>query len=306
MKTISYSFSSVRLAILSGASSPEDHHLLKIELQPKNMVDNYDIFNFCFYLNKSFGIFSEDLIKLTKQLKRKGLNFTLNKDNLKVLENFYIVKFQSGKDLIDYFQNINMNSTNDRPRITDNQILRENTITSISELKNLLSKKNPSILCLDIEIQNNKNEIFEPSECGFVYFDGIKEEYKHYLVKEFYQLKTGNSSALQKKFSFGKTEIVTFNEFIEIIKDYLQRTDLFVAHSVNSENHYLSRMGISLPYEVDYIVDTQLIYKEYDPKNIKPISLIDLLNNLNIKNKDLHNAGNDAVYTWKAFNHMIK
>lgn len=301
-----FSFSSIRLSILAGAHSPEEHHRLKIELQPKNLIDSFGINNFCFYVNKSFGILKKDFFNIVKQLKKKDFKFDVKSDILKSLDEFYIVKFQTGQDIIDYFQNINMNSTNSRPRMSDNQILREISITSISKTKEFIQKNNPSIFCLDIEIQNNKDDIFEPSECGFVFSKDGLVEHKHYLIKEYYQLKTGNSAVLQKKFGFGKTEIISFEELVSIMKTYLENTDIFIAHSVNSENHYLARMGISLPYEVDAIIDTQLLYKEFDLDNIRPIALIDLLKELKIKSKDLHNAGNDAAYTWLAFKEMIK
>lgn len=306
MKFEAYSFSSVRLSILSGAISAEEHHLLKLELNAPNIINNFNINNLCFHNNKSFGILKEDYFKIVKILKKKKLKFQINESLLKELDEFYVIKFNNGEDVIDYFQNINMNNTNDRPRLSDNQVLREIMITSIKKINDVIFKYNPSMLSLDIEIQNNKDEIFEPSECGLVFFKDDVIEYKHYLIKEYYQLKTGNGAALQKKFSFGKTEIITFNELILKIQEYLEKTDLFIAHSVNSENHYLARMGISLPYEVDYIIDTQLIYREIDKINKKPIALIDLLDKLKIKNNHLHNAGNDAVYTWLAFKEMIK
>lgn len=300
------SFSSVRLSILSGAHTPDDHQQLKIELHPKNLIDSFDINSFCFYVNKSFGILKNDYYKIVKILKKKNLKFDIKDDHLKILDDFYIIKFQSGNDIINYFQNINMNGNEERPRISNNQLLRENSITSFKAIKSFIENKNPTILSLDIEIQKNKEKIFEPSECGFVFFENGKYEHKHYLIKEYYEQKTGNGAKLQKKFSFGKTEIVTLDEFVNIIKEYLFKTDLFLAHSVNSENHYLSKMGIELPYFVDKIVDTQLIYKDINNNSVRPISLFNMLKSLNIKNKDLHNSGNDAAYTLIAFNEMLK
>lgn len=298
-----FSFSSIRASILSGAHSVEDHHKIKLELQPANIIDSLGINTFCFYVNKSFGILKIDFFKIVKALKKKKLNFDVKSDSLRELSDFHIIKFTGGIELIEYFQNISMNSSMGRPRLSENQLLRECTITNLQECKEYYSQKKPKVLCLDVEIQTNTDKEFKPTEFGLVYFDGEKEIYEHYLIEEFYKLKVGE--ALQKKFHFGKTKIVTYDEFVDIMASYLDKTDMFLAHSVNSENHYLSRAGISLTYFVDKVVDTQFLYKDYDKTHIKPVSLIDMLTYLKIPFKNLHNSGNDAAFTWIAFKKIM-
>lgn len=296
-----FSFSSIRASILSGAHTEEDHHRIKLELQPTNIIDSLGINSFCFYINKSFGLLKDDFSKIVRALRKKSINFNVNEGSLKCLDDFYVMKFNKGIELIDYFQNISMNRPPIRPRISDSQLLRECMVSDIDKCKSIIG--NTSVLCLDIEIQTNHN--YKPTEFGFVYYKDGVEEYHHYLIQEYYQLKAENNAYLQKAFNFGKTTIVTYEEFVDIMTTYLDKTDLFMAHSVNSENHYLSNAGISLPYFVDYIVDTQFVYKSYDKENIKPLSLLDMLNNLGIAHSYLHNSGNDAAYTWLAFKKMI-
>ncbi len=297
-----FSFSSVRMAILSGAHTVEDHHKLKLELSPINIIDSLGVNTFCFYVNKSFGILKDDFFRIVKALKKKKLNFDVKNDSLKELSNFHIIKFTGGGDLIGYFQSVSMNGGNERPRISDNQLLRECSISTVADCSNYLFEKKPNILCLDIETQTG-SDIFQPTEFGIVYYSNGVETYKHFLIEEFYKLKVGG--ALQKKFHFGKTEIISYENFVIMMSNLLDKTDMFLAHSVNSENHYLSKAGISLPYCVESIVDTQYLYKDYDKDHIKPVSLMDMLTYLNIPHKHLHNSGNDAAYTWLAFKKIM-
>jgi len=298
-----FSFASIRMSILSGAHSVDDHHKLKLELNPPNIIDSLGVNTFCFYINKSFGILKNDYMKIVKALKKKKLNFDVNMDALKELPEFHIMKFIGGIELIEYFQNISMNNTTGRPRISDNQLLRECTISKLSACKSYYAQHQPKIFCLDIEIQTNNEKAFEPTEFGFVYHADGQDFYEHYLIEEFYQLKV--DSSLQKKFKFGKTKLISYDGFVNMMSDYLDKSDMFLAHSVNSENYYLSRTGISLPYCVDAVVDTQFLYKDYDKTHIKPVSLIDMLTYLKIPFKDLHNSGNDAAYTWAAFKKIM-
>lgn len=297
-----FSFSSIRAAILSGAHSDHDHLCLKKELQPANIIDSLGINSFCFYVNKSFGLLKSDFSKIVRSLKKKALNFNVNEDTLRELDDFYIIKFNKGLDLIEYFQNISMNSTDLRPRKTSSKLMRECIVSDIEQCKIKLT--HASILCLDIEIQTNHQGM--PTEFGFVYSADGREEHHHYLIEEYYRLKTESSAHLQQKFHFGKTKVISFDEYTEIIKTYLERTDVFIAHSVNSEHHYLSKAGILLNDYVDCVIDTQFVYRNYDPLNEKPVSLQEMLYNLKIGHKDLHNSGNDAGYTWKALKHMLK
>lgn len=298
-----FSFSSVRMAILSGAHSHEDHHKLKLELSPINVIDSLGVNTFCFYVNKSFGILKNDFMKIVKALKKKKLNFDVKNESLKELSEFYTIKFNGGIDLISYFQNVSMNSTQDRPRITENQLLRESSIQTVAACKSYLEQKNPRVFCLDIEIQTNTATEFQPTEFGLVYYADGKEVYEHYLIEEFYKLKVGGE--LQKKFHFGSTKIISYDHFVEKMKYYLSKTDVFLAHSVNSENHYLSKAGISLAQTVDAVVDTQYLYKDYDKTHIKPVSLMDMLVYLKLPHKHLHNSGNDAAYTFMAFKKIM-
>lgn len=296
-----FSFSSIRASLLTGAHSDEDHHRLKLELQPTNIIDSLGINNFCFYINKSFGLLKEDFGKIVRALRKKSINFDVNENVLKVLDDFYVIKFTQGQELISYFQNISMNRSNPRPGNSRSQLLRECLVSDIAKCKAIIG--DISVMCLDIEIQTNHD--YKPTEFGFVFYKNGVEEYHHYLIEEYYHLKAETNSYLQKKFQFGDTKIIPYTQFVEILQEYLERTDLFLAHSANSENHYLHEAGIALPYYVDYIVDTQFIYKNFDSTHTKPVSLQDMLSNLDIPHKFLHNAGNDAAYTWSAFKKMI-
>jgi DNA polymerase III epsilon subunit-like protein len=77
-----------------------------------------------------------------------------------------------------------------------------------------------------------------------------------------------------------------------------------MAHSINSENHYLKNVGIQLVDYIDEFIDTQSMHKEMTREE-NPISLENLLKELNIPFSFLHNSGNDAFYTWDSFINML-
>ncbi|ODA80105.1 hypothetical protein RJ55_03063 [Drechmeria coniospora] len=108
-------------------------------------------------------------------------------------------------------------------------------------------------------------------------------------------------------FDFGASSFATKGELVETIKSILApytngRVDLvFVAHDTKQDVKFLSSIGMNvlkLPGMIGEI-DTAVLHQEWCSSN-ESRSLRSVLNELGFENKNLHNAGNDAVYTMRA------
>lgn len=76
---------------------------------------------------------------------------------------------------------------------------------------------------------------------------------------------------------------------------------VLVGHDIKSDIKYLSTIGFPIDQLPGLIgnVDTQAIYRAWKDGTKSP-SLGSVLVDLDIRYKNLHNAGNDAVYTLRA------
>lgn len=278
---------------------------IKSFITPRNLVDKFNIKNICFYLNHTFGILQEDLDSFNKAIfEAFGISVKVSRSEEKMIEDFYVKKFEKGEELIKYFQQINMN-----PQIKNRGNDKRSTIRNLinydySKLNQSLFE-NKSIFCLDIEVQPHQG--CQMTEFGFVFLKDGVPEFKHYLVQEFKGLKLDSKACpnYQNKYLFGKSEYVTMYKAKRILEYYMKLTDIFVAHSAYSENHYLRNIGISVADNVEMVLDTQVFHKALT-NEINPVSLENMLNYLNIEHNYLHNSGNDASYTFFALMKMIE
>ena len=98
--------------------------------------------------------------------------------------------------------------------------------------------------------------------------------------------------------------MIKINEIKEIINSEIKNADILVVHSYNTELNFLVDNNIN--YDHLNIVDVQLLYKHYfdnNDENLKKLSKI--LIDFDINYAFLHNAGNDAYYTYAALDKML-
>jgi hypothetical protein len=164
---------------------------------------------------------------------------------------------------------------------------------------------NSKVLSLDFEFFLDKvNKMHEITELGITFNDNGKEFSYHYLIEENYRKKKNQN--LQKRFNFGKTEIIPLENVSEILSHFVGKTDYIIFHEQREDVEILDNLWIQIP-EDKVVVDTQLCFKRYfRPKGSAPNgeTLDNLLKNFKLENKDLHNAGNDAYYTLKLLQKM--
>lgn len=79
------------------------------------------------------------------------------------------------------------------------------------------------------------------------------------------------------------------------------RSLIIAGHDVKQDLNYLSEMGIEITKlaGIRSIVDSQVMHQAWRSDD-RGRSLKDILGDLGIASKHLHNAGNDAVYTLRA------
>lgn len=294
-------FSHIRQNAIKAVEDDCTLKCVRMTITPKNIIDIFSIKKVCFYANKTFGVFYSDYIKVKDFLKER-FNIDINNDYTPFPDDYIIKEFQQGRDIIRYFKKIKMNRDEISWRIKRETQINTNVRRREVDysLVNFSHIKNRNILSVDTEVQTIN---FNITELGLTFSSKGKVETRHFLIKEYKDLKAERKN-YQDNFNFGKSEIVSIHEMKRILIQYLEKTDIFMAHSIHSENHYLKHIGLYLIDYIDDFIDTQSMHKEmYREDN--PISLENLLRELKIPFSFLHNSGNDAFYTWQCFVNMV-
>lgn len=294
-------FSYIRQTAIKSTNDSKKLRKIRSTITPQNIVDLFSIHKVCFYANITFGIFYNDFLKIKNFVSEKYDIFFEN-EFPEFPETYTIKEFSNGGDIIRHFKKINMNRTEYDRRVE--RIQRQNSSVRNHEidysLLNFSHIKNHRIICIDTEVQTDSLNI---TELGLVFSNQGTIEARHFLIKEYKDLKKERKN-MQDYFNFGKSEIVTIKQMKKILIKYLNQADIFMAHSIHSENHYLKQIDINLLEHIEDYIDTQSINK-YLSKEDDPISLENLLKKLDIPYSFLHNSGNDAFYTWQSFINML-
>lgn len=151
------------------------------------------------------------------------------------------------------------------------------------------------IVSIDFEFSNKKDLI---TEMGMTVKQGDNMISKHYLIDTAYESKS--DSGLQRRFRFGKTEIITLDKMKELIKSQLELADYALFHSHQEDLRLFNIHGIWLnEFKQLQVIDTQKLERKQRP-------LHEMLTDYGIEytKKELHNSGNDAYYTVKLLEKM--
>ncbi|PHH71740.1 hypothetical protein CDD83_5108 [Cordyceps sp. RAO-2017] len=145
-----------------------------------------------------------------------------------------------------------------------------------------------------------------PGEDGSAWWPSIKAY--HLRTAEYYGMVNHRYvHGCPGAFDFGSSTFPRHNELVSAIKAILypyiqeQRELLFVAHDAGQDVRYLSSIGFDV-LELAGMqgqVDTMAVHQAWRNGN-NGRSLRSVLCDLGIPSKNLHNAGNDAVYTMRA------
>ncbi|RPA88182.1 hypothetical protein BJ508DRAFT_3506 [Ascobolus immersus RN42] len=133
-----------------------------------------------------------------------------------------------------------------------------------------------------------------------------KVEVRHFRVKENRFLKNGRFVAdCADKFCFGKTEWVGLQEAPAVMAQLFRFPDggsgrvVFVGHDAGTDKQYLKKLGYN-PDNINGLemLDTAKMWKAIK-QEANPKGLGGLCKELDITAWHLHNAGNDAAYTFQ-------
>lgn len=151
------------------------------------------------------------------------------------------------------------------------------------------------IVSIDFEFSNKKDLI---TEMGMTVKQGDNMIPKHYLIDTAY--KTKSDSSLQRRFRFGKTEIISLDTMTDIIKGQLELADYALFHSHQEDLRLFGIHGIWISdFKNLQIIDTQRLEGRQKP-------LQTMLHEYDIDHvkTEMHNSGNDAYYTIKLLEKM--
>ena len=131
------------------------------------------------------------------------------------------------------------------------------------------------------------------------------EEAHHVIITEYEFFFNGKYVCNNKdKFNFGTSKKMSLAAAIDFIVKHLNEpASCLLGHNIKSDINFLrqfSSQKLTLP-----VFDTQAIFN-YHSLSQEPASLARVLDHLSIPYSNLHNAGNDAYYTLKAFMRMAQ
>lgn len=287
---------SFNLKIINLKKKEEANEKLYIENILEDVKENIEIF---FYHNNFY-------------VKSEGLNFIINKNKhlfekindidifnpIKVNE-AKIPKIKNNNDIIKFLEERkNKNSNNEKGFIS----LINKYNKNIDNLKNLKNYK--KIVSLDMEyIKPNIQNI---REIGYYIIDNKNNTKKsrYIIINEFHTDKASTKTESVRLEKMREVEnnieplFLNINEALKLFYDEIEGMDCLIGHNLNTELKILKNRFA----ETDKI-DSQYVFSILK-KEANFYSVEDMLKDLNINHKKLHNAYNDSFYTYKAIEKM--
>ena len=164
---------------------------------------------------------------------------------------------------------------------------------------------NEKIFIFDIEAYEfDQKKIIE---IGFLSsMKGQVLELEHIIIEENIALLNGRYVENNKyNFNFGKSKTMSLNSAIEILSEKIEEHDIIMGQGISNDFRYLrnnaskelnQKYNYQKMFEKKKVIDTaKMTFCISEDANTMSIGRV--LDMLNIDNSNLHNAGNDALYT---------
>lgn len=256
-----------------------------------NLVEYFNIHSYymdnfnTFIKSDDFGNlfkFIQNEFKVTLDVKifkihddsNKNIHYAVNLHTLEYLEESYIKNCQNHTGLV--FSKDKEQSKNE-----------------LQKFKKLIS--------FDFSYDNDYNLV----DVGISSCFDKKQIYKHYIVEENYS-KTQSKHSKYFSFNFGKTKIRNLKNIKRIVNEMVMNSDCVLLHDSSNDIRVLEKIALEPSMYESKIIDTSVIFNHNKQLTSERTSLKDLLIKSGIGFKSLHNSGNDAAYTLKAFLKNIK
>ncbi|RIA84833.1 hypothetical protein C1645_742028 [Glomus cerebriforme] len=201
------------------------------------------------------------------------------------------------------------NKINKKIRKYNNKIKSEIKLKGMKDTwehaRNLFKTKEYLFVAVDVESYERDHSCI--LEVGWSMFDSKDNKFmdRHFCAKEYEHLKNGQFVPDRKdRFSFGETVWENLSKIAtEIIKDLTEEKEkgrvVFVGHDLRMDVKYLESMKVNVEEVINpvaYFDTAEMNAARVGKPNVRT-NLGRLLDELDIENYCLHNAGNDAHYT---------
>lgn len=290
-----YSIKDMRKKVINNFSVSRRSEIINF-ISIKNFYTELNIINFFVDLeseHKDCYISSTDFIKLCTYLNTKfGSNYHESSISSKEIKNIecQTVTSKSHAEYIDGTLQYILQVNEHRNHFFDNYFLKD-------------LKTDKTMTAFDFSYDNNMNII----DVGISYFDNKIQKNYHFIVEENMPSEFSENTKYFS-FNFGKTEIKKLSTVIDYISLFSNQSDVILLHDSTNDLNVIEKMGLSELFKYKNVIDTSLILSgsSSDRPQNERISLKNLLLKSKISYSQLHNSGNDAFYTLKAFLKNIK
>ncbi|KAF8930346.1 hypothetical protein BGZ47_000602 [Haplosporangium gracile] len=185
------------------------------------------------------------------------------------------------------------------------------TITTTKSSTVTPSPQDGGMWFISVDIESHEYNHDRILEIGWSIWDSGVHKFmdKHYAISDYRHLKNGKFVANRRDlFQFGETVWENLQGSITAFQQDLEKAArrnehgrfVLIAHDMTSDMKYLSGMGVTFPEGMIQFDTVELNAARVGDSNIKT-GLGKLLDELDIENYSLHNAGNDAHYTLELF-----
>ncbi|KAK3845553.1 MAG: hypothetical protein J3R72DRAFT_364552 [Linnemannia gamsii] len=164
---------------------------------------------------------------------------------------------------------------------------------------------------ISVDIESHEFNHDKILEIGWSIWDSGVHKFmdKHYAISDYRHLKNGKYVADRRdRFMFGETVWENLKGSIAAFQQDLEKAArrnehgrfVLIAHDMTSDMKYLSHMGVTFPEGMIQFDTLEMNAARVGDSNCKT-GLGKLLDEVDIENYCLHNAGNDAHYTLELF-----
>ncbi|KAK3821528.1 MAG: hypothetical protein J3Q66DRAFT_333523 [Benniella sp.] len=168
---------------------------------------------------------------------------------------------------------------------------------------------------ISVDIESYERDHSKILEIGWTIWDSQVNKFmdSHYAISDYRHLANGKYVADRRdRFTFGQTVWASLQDAIAAFQQILDTAAernaegafVLIAHDMSSDEAYLRQMGIEFPKAMIKFDTLNLNVARTGDRN--KTGLGRLLDELDIENYCLHNAGNDAHYTMELFMYLTR
>jgi len=190
------------------------------------------------------------------------------------------------------------NARNERREASEKR--RAEELNIVFEIDQLSSES--TFLTVDMErYEFNQNLTLE---VGICFGNASTLHASHYIVEENQVLRNGKHCPDKREnFNFGTSKILPLDTIMDILLSRVESSDHIIGHGFENDKIFL-RQDVVIAMEKKGVINAQIAYKMIMYKQ-SVSSVGTICKEMNIQTDNLHNAGNDAAYTFQYFMELL-